>query len=55
MEERPDSSAIMSLRHSPRMVMSTDSTSLSVGYDFKSSKGSTEIEIEPVFGRGRFS
>ena len=28
---------------------------LSVGYDFKSSKGSTDIAIEPVFGRGRFS
>lgn len=28
---------------------------LSVGYDFKSSKGSTDIEIEPVLGRGRFS
>ncbi len=28
---------------------------LSVGYDFKSSKGSTDIGIEPVFGRGWFS
>ncbi|RLC09569.1 MAG: hypothetical protein DRI24_21555 [Deltaproteobacteria bacterium] len=28
---------------------------LSVGYDFTSSKGSTDIAIEPVFGRGRFS
>jgi hypothetical protein len=28
---------------------------LSAGYDFTSSKGSTDIAIEPVFGRGRFS
>ena len=28
---------------------------LSVGYDFTSSKGSTDIAIEPVFGRGWFS
>jgi hypothetical protein len=28
---------------------------LSVGYDFTSSKGSTDIAVEPVFGRGRFS
>jgi hypothetical protein len=28
---------------------------LSVGYDFKSSRGSTDIEIEPVFGRNSFS
>jgi len=28
---------------------------LSIGYDFTSSKGSTDIAIEPVFGRGWFS
>ena len=28
---------------------------LSVGYDFTSSKGSTDIAVEPVFGRGWFS
>ncbi len=28
---------------------------LSVGYDFTSSRGSTDIAIEPVFERGRFS
>ncbi|MCK4549126.1 MAG: hypothetical protein KAU49_03115, partial [Candidatus Krumholzibacteria bacterium] len=28
---------------------------LSVGYDFTSSRGSTDIAVEPVFGRGRFS